>query len=75
MEYIDTIGDYKVYRNKNGYLEGYKTKGEVDNAKQQTGSGIDKVITTCTTTTEFAALINKPVKLKTKTEPPPTLFP
>lgn len=74
MQYIDTIGDYKVYRNKDGYLEGYKTKGDIDNASQKTGVALDKVITTVTTTAEFAALINKPAKLKPKTDPPPTLF-
>ena len=74
MEYIDTIEGYKVYRNKNGYLEGYKTKGQVDNAKQQSGSDVDKLITTVKTKVEFAALLKKPVKLKPKTPPSPELF-
>lgn len=74
MDFIDEIQGYKVYRNKDGFLEGYRTKGAVDNNKQQSGSSVDKLVTQAKTIKEFAELLRKPVKLKPKQDKLPELF-
>ncbi len=66
MELITTINDYKAYRNKNGFIELYKTAGPVDNEKQSSGKSMDKIVTTCTTVAEVEKLLRKKVKLKPK---------
>jgi hypothetical protein len=74
MDYVDTCGDYKVYRNKDGFLEGFKTTGTIDHTKQQSGGNVNHVVTTATTINEFQQWVKPKAELKTKSVPPPELF-
>lgn len=74
MEYIDEVNGYKVYRTAGGFLEGYKTTGNKDDKKQQTGTNNNRLVTTCTTIEQFAEFTKPKTKLKAKQTPPPELF-
>lgn len=74
MEYIDEVNGYKVYRNADGFIEGWKTTGDKDDMKQKTGNNSSRLITQCETIEEFALLTAKKTKLKPKQDRPPSLF-
>lgn len=75
MEYIDEVNGYKVYRNADGFLEGYKTTGIKDDKKQLAGGSSNRLVTECTTIQQFAKLTEAKTKLKPKKQEPPSLFP
>lgn len=76
MEYLTHSGGYALYKNSDGFIEGFKSSGKkiVNGAELATGMG--HVVTNCTTVAEFEQLI-APNKTSIKPKPPeqPTLFP
>lgn len=75
MEFLDTIYDYKAYRNKFGTIDLYKTIGEVDNTRQSSGNNLNVIHTPCTTMAEVEKLLKKKVILKPKEDKSNDLFP
>lgn len=76
MEYLTQSCGYNLYKNSDGFIEGFKSTGKkiVNGAELATGMG--HVVTNCTTVAEFEQLIagNK-TSIKPKFPEPPSLFP
>lgn len=56
MDFVNTFNNWKVFRNSEGFLEGYKTAG----------NDVKRVVTNITTLEEFARWVKPPRKRKEK---------
>jgi hypothetical protein len=55
LEYIGEASDYQVYQNKDGFLEGYKSKGRM--RKDETYADCERVVTNEKTLAGFEKFI------------------
>lgn len=73
MELLGEFSGYILYRNSDGFIEGYKKKGKRMVGEENLGTKLAHVVTDCKTVEEFEKIVNR-AKLKPKPPQQPTLL-
>lgn len=74
MKHIGEYKGYQVFRNSDGFLEGYKTIGEKSNPTSNPNAESERVVTSTTTITDFQTFIDGPKKKHKRRVKQPKLF-